>query len=33
VVDPYKLGLWQPKAGHIEPLILLLLEDTYYIEY
>jgi hypothetical protein len=33
VVDPYKLGLWQPKAGHIEPLILLLLENTYYIEY
>jgi hypothetical protein len=33
VVDPYKLGLWQPKAGHIESLILLLLEDTYYIEY
>jgi len=30
VVDPYKLGLWQPKAGHIEPLILLLLQDYYY---
>jgi uncharacterized repeat protein (TIGR01451 family) len=28
VVDPYKLGLWvTKKTGHIEPLILLLLED------
>ena len=27
VVDPYKLGLWITKTAHIEPLILLLLED------
>jgi hypothetical protein len=30
VVDPYKLGLWLTNTGHIEPVILLLLQDYYY---
>jgi len=29
VVDPYKLGLWLTNTGHIEPVILLLLQDYY----
>jgi murein DD-endopeptidase MepM/ murein hydrolase activator NlpD len=29
VVDPYKLGLWLTNSGHIEPVILLLLQDYY----
>jgi len=29
VVDPYKLGLWLTNTGHIEPVILLLLQDSY----
>ncbi|MDP2046314.1 MAG: M23 family metallopeptidase, partial [Deltaproteobacteria bacterium] len=33
VVDPYKLGLWLPKTGHLEGLLPLLLEDAPPVEY
>jgi murein DD-endopeptidase MepM/ murein hydrolase activator NlpD len=33
VVDPYKLGLWLPKSGHIEPLLLLLIDPAPAIGY
>jgi hypothetical protein len=25
-VDPYKMGLWLPNIGHVDALMLLLLE-------
>lgn len=33
VVDPYKLGLWLPKTGHLEGLLPLVLEDAPPVQY